>query len=197
MENFLKKISSKELTKTNKKIENLIFLVIVLVITLIIINSILGKEKTKEETKRDDVSLVSSDLDENISKVELEQKLENILKTIKDVGDVSVFINYSESSSIIPIYDETVTTSSTEEGDSSGGIRNVTQTETQKEVVFSEKSNEKEPVTQKKTMPLIQGAIITAEGGENASVRTNITNAVQAVTGLTIDKIQVFEKKTN
>ena len=42
-------------------------------------------------------------------------------------------------------------------------------------------------------MPTIQGAIVTAEGANNAEVKTNIINAVGAVTGLTIDKIQVFE----
>ena len=44
-------------------------------------------------------------------------------------------------------------------------------------------------------MPKVQGAIITAEGANDASIKTNIINAVQAVTGLTIDKIQVFEMK--
>ncbi len=42
-------------------------------------------------------------------------------------------------------------------------------------------------------MPTIQGAIITAEGAKDANVKTNIINAVGAVTGLSIDKIQVFE----
>ena len=46
---------------------------------------------------------------------------------------------------------------------------------------------------QKTTMPVIQGAIITAQGVENANVKLNITNAVQAITGISIDKIQVFE----
>ena len=123
----------------------------------------------------------------------MEKKLENILSTVIGVGEVNVFINYSESSSIEPLYDETTTTSTTEEGDSSGGTRNVTETETQKDVVFSEKSGNKEPVTQKTTMPVIQGAIVTAEGAEDVTVKTNIISAVGAVTGLSIDKVQVFE----
>ena len=116
-----------------------------------------------------------------------------ILSTIKNVGKVKVLINYSESSSLVPLYNESTTTSSTEEGDTSGGTRNVTETETKKDVVFSEKSGNKDPVTQKTIMPTIQGAIVTAEGAGNATVKTNIINAVGAVTGLSIDKIQVFE----
>ena len=131
----------------------------------------------------------------NNPKVELEEKLENILSTIKNVGKVNVFINYSESSSSIPLYDESTTTSTTTEGDSDGGTRNTIETENQKEVVFTEKSGIKDPVIQKTVMPVIEGAIITAEGANNAEVKTNIINAVQAVTGLTIDRVQVFEMK--
>lgn len=194
MENFLSKVKSKYLTKTNKKIENLVFLIIILVITLIIINSIWNtKDKIKEENTVSSVLTNSDDLED---KALLETKLENILTTVKGVGKVEVLINYKESSSMIPLYDETTTTSSTEEGDSSGGTRSVTETEVQKEVVFSENSNNKEPVTQRTTMPIVQGAIVTAEGAGDATVKTNIINAVQAVTGLSLDKIQVFEKET-
>ena len=108
-------------------------------------------------------------------------------------GKVNVLINYSESSSLVPLYDESTTTSSTAEGDSSGGNRNITETEVKKDIVFSESSGKKEPVTQKTVMPTIQGAIITAQGANDATVKTNIINAIGAVTGLSIDKIQVFE----
>ena len=42
-------------------------------------------------------------------------------------------------------------------------------------------------------MPAVQGAIITAEGANDATVKANIISAVGAVTGLSIEKIQVFE----
>ena len=93
------------------------------------------------------------------------------------------------------MYDETTTTSTTEETDSSGGVRNVISTETQKQVIYSDEDGDKKPVTEKVVMPTIQGAIITAQGVSNSKVKTNIVNAVQAATGLSIDKIQVFEMK--
>lgn len=200
MENFLKKMTSnnKEETKSKKKMENLIFLILILIITLIIMNAIWnGDKKTTEKTEDTNTTDKTLAYEENTSsKDELEQRLENILSTIKNVGQVKVLINYAESSSTVPLYDETTTTSSTEEGDSSGGTRNVTETEVQKEVIFSESSGEKEPVTQKTVMPVIQGAIITAEGASDATVRTNIINAVGAVTGLSMDKVQVFEMES-
>ena len=198
MGNLMKKITSKEGENKNKrKVENIFFLLIILIVTLVIINTIWKDDKIQNNSdeKNDNATgkTLASNQEETTSKTELESNLEEILSTIKNVGKVKVLINYSESSSLIPLYNESTTTSSTEEGDTSGGTRNVTETETKKDVVFSEKSGNKDPVTQKTIMPTIQGAIVTAEGAGNATVKTNIINAVGAVTGLSIDKIQVFE----
>ena len=199
MSGFLRKLTSKEGENQNKKkIENLVFLIIILIVTIIIINAIWKKDENSNNTTKDTNSLSGKILadnskDESSNQTELETKLENILSTIKNVGKVNVLINYSESSSLVPLYNESTTTSSTEEGDSGGGTRNVTETESKKDVVFSESSGQKQPVTEKTVMPTIQGAIITAEGAKDANVKTNIINAVGAVTGLSIDKIQVFE----
>lgn len=196
MGKFLKEFASKnEETKNKKKIENIVVLVLVLIVTLVIINVIWkGDTNSKNDIKTENYtgSVLANNNQEN-SETELERKLENILGTIKNVGKVNVLLNYSESSSLVPLYNESTTTSSTEEGDSTGGTRNVTETENKKDVVFSENSGEKNPVTQKTQMPTIQGAIITAEGASDANVRTNIVNGVCAITGLSIDKIQVFE----
>lgn len=43
--------------------------------------------------------------------------------------------------------------------------------------------------------PKIEGAIVTADGATNATVKNNIVQAVEAVTGLQTHKIQVFEMK--
>lgn len=198
MFNLLKNIKSKE-NSNNKKIENIVFLIIILIITIIIINTIL-KDSTKNNENNQNLNtsqgILADEENSSETKTELEEKLEKILATIKNVGKVNVLINYAESSSLVPLYNESTTTSSTEEGDSSGGTRNVTETETKKDIVFSESSGSKEPITQKKIMPTIQGAIITAEGAKDASVKTDIINAVCAVTGLSIDKVQVFEINT-
>ena len=192
---FLEKITGGNNNK--KKIENTVFLIVILIITLIIINYIWNgkKEKTNEQNDNSayDKILANVTKEDLESKEELAQNIEDILSTIKGVGKVKVLLNYSETNSIVPIYDETTTTSSTEEQDTSGGTRNVTQTQSQRDVVFSENSGTKEPVTKKTIMPVIQGAIVTARGAGNATVKTNIINALQALTGLSADKIQVFE----
>ncbi len=190
----------KELNQGNggnkKKIENIAFLVIILVLTIIFINIILKEDTSSSERGENiiDPSKVLADSSSN-NDSNLERKLEKILSTIKGVGEVNVFINYSESSKTVAMFDEKTLVSSTEETDSAGGIRNTTSTETQKDVIFSDSNSGKVPVTEKVIMPVIEGAIITATGASNATVKTNIVNAVEAVTGLSIDKIQVFEMK--
>ncbi|HCC04078.1 MAG TPA: hypothetical protein DEP51_04405 [Clostridiales bacterium] len=196
MENFFKRLGEKNPKSNNKrKIENLCFFIGILIITLILMKSIWkgNTEKSKLDEKENYTDEVLAIENNNQKNNEIENKLEDILSSIKNVGKVNVFINYSESTSVIPLYDESTTTSTTTEGDSSGGTRNTVETENQKEVVFTEKSGLKDPVIQKTLMPIIEGAIITAEGASNASVKTDIISAVQAVTGLSIDRIQVFE----
>lgn len=178
-----------------KKIENLVFLIVILIVTILIINFILKSDKSSvKEEKSTEKVLASVDIsnDEPLGN-DTQKQLEKILSTIKGVGKVNVYISYSESSKTIAMYDEKTTTSSTEETDSSGGLRNTTSTQTQKDVIFSEKDGSQVPMTQKIIMPTIEGAIVTAQGAKNANVKTNIVNAVKSATGLSIDKIQVFE----
>ena len=194
--NFFKQSNEKK-PDNKRKIENIVFLVIILVITLFLMKYIWkdNTDNSKTEEKSTYIETTEVTANNETKKYELEEKLEKILTTIKGVGDVNVFINYSESSSSVPLYDESTTTSTTTEGDSSGGTRNTVETENQKEVVFTEKSGTKDPIVQKTIMPLIEGAIVTAKGANDAGVKTNIINAVQAATGLSIDRIQVFEMK--
>ena len=166
-----------------------------MIVTILIINFILKSDKSsiKEEKNANKVLALSESSNEETSNNEMQNELEKILGTIKGVGKVKVYISYSESSKTIAMYDEKTTTSSTEETDSGGGLRNTTSTQTQKDVIFSEKDGSQVPMTQKVIMPTIEGAIITAQGAKNANVKTNIVNAVKSATGLSIDKIQVFE----
>ena len=110
MNGFLRKLTSKEGENQNKKkIENLVFLIIILIVTIIIINAIWKKDEISNNTTKDTNSLSGKVLADNSkgevsNQTELETKLENILSTIKNVGKVNVLINYSESSSLVPLY---------------------------------------------------------------------------------------------
>lgn len=191
---FLEKIK-KIFDNKEKRTENLISFLVILVITLIFINKIISEDNTNEKKDYNNeigVELATSNIDEINLDVsdEFEKKLENILKKINGVGNVSVLLTYSESSSLVPIYNISQSTSTTEEKDTSGGTRTITSEDNKKDVITDSTSN---VITEKKIMPKIEGAIITAEGANNANIKSNIISAVEAVTGLANHKIQVFE----
>lgn len=109
-----------------------------------------------------------------------------------------VDLNKNVVSKFIPMYNEDISQKDTQEADTQGGTRKVVETDTKKEIVYDEKSGTKTIITQSIVSPKIEGAIITAEGGNNTNTKANIIQAVEAVTGLPTHKIQVFEmKKTN
>lgn len=200
----LKKIvgNSEEQGNNKRKIENLVFLVIILIITVVIINYVWSGDKSSNKkvtnsagkqlaTTNNNQTLASSQYN-NTESISLEEKLEDILSKIEGVGSVKVFINYSESSETVAMYNENSKTSTTEETDKSGGTRKVEQTDSQKEVIYQEQNGTKAPIVQKTVEPKIEGAIITAKGAGDINVKTNIIQAVEAATGLATHKIQVF-----
>ena len=198
----LKKIvgNSEEQCNNKRKIENLVFLVIILIITVVIINYVWSGDKSSNKkvtnsagkqlaTANNNQTLTSN---QNSNSDSLEEKLEDILSKIEGVGSVKVFINYSESSETVAMYNENSKTSTTEETDKSGGTRKVEQTDSQKEVIYQEQNGTKTPIVQKTVEPKIEGAIITAKGAGDINVKTSIIQAVEAATGLATHKIQVF-----
>lgn len=201
----LKAIISKEENEGNnkKKIENLVFLVVILIITIVIINYIWNGNKNSGKTitnsTRKQLATIQENQEQKQSQYEtnntvsLEERLETILSKINGVGNVKVFINYSESSETVAMYNENSKTSVTEENDTSGGIRKVQETDSQKEMVYKEENGTKIPIVQKTIEPKIEGAIITAKGATNINIKTSIIQAVEAATGLATHKIQVFE----
>lgn len=180
----------------NKKmIENLVVFVIVLIVTIVIINYIWNEdENEKVETEENNATKVLAiQSSEESNEETMEYKLEEILGKIKGVGKVNVLITYSQTSQIIPMYSEDISQTTTEENDSSGGNRVVNETSSKKDIIYEEKDGIKVPVTQSTINPTMEGAIVTAQGANNAEIKANIIQAIEAATGLATHKIQVFE----
>ena len=206
--NLFEKKEGEEVTERSnkKKIENIVVFLILLIVTLIVINVIWNDNNNNESNSSEnrvdsnkklaEITQSSGDTEEvsNTSTGnELVSDLEDILSNINGVGKVKVMITYAETSKTIPVYNEESSEENTEETDSEGGTRKVTQTDTKKEVIYEETDNGSTIITQSIVSPTIEGAIITAEGANDATVKTNIIQAVGAVTGLATHKIQVFE----
>lgn len=203
LKNLINKEDEENQGNKKKKIENLVFFIIILIITIVIINIILNgdKKNTNKEENSTQKKLAESSFSQNVieensisgEKKELKENLETILSKIQGVGEVNVFINYSESSEVVAMYNENSKVSTTEENDTSGGTRKIQETDTRKDIIYKEENGEKVPITKKVIEPKVEGAIITAKGANNVETKTNIIQAVEAVTGLPTHKIQVFE----
>ena len=188
---FIKKKTGEQNSKKN--IENLAVFLILLIITVIAINVIWNKDENKEQETP--IYKVLAEEDRKQSNIleegeyDLEKRLEDILYKMSGVGKVKVLVTYSQTSSVIPVYSENENSSVTEETDSGGGTRKQESTSVNKEVVVDGENN---AITKTVLLPKVEGAIVIAEGGGNASVKANIIQAVAAVTGVATYKVQVF-----
>ena len=175
-----------------KQIENIVVFIIILIVTVLIINNMWSGEDKESKEELSDPTKVLAKTDSS-QQDNLEDNLEDILESINGVGKVKVLIKYSESSTVVAMYNETISESTTKEKDGDGGSKDVKETENKKEIVYSDEDGTNKPITEKVVMPVIEGAIVTAQGAEKANIKASIVSAVEAVTGLAVHKIQVFE----
>ena len=194
----IKQLTSKTDEGNNKKkIENLVFLLIILIVVLVEINFIWNDKKENVKTTDNNKKLAIQEETKKDSDSDLKEQLEDILQNINGVGKVKVLITYSQTSQVLPLYNEDTSKKDTEEKDKTGGTRIVTETDTKKDVIFQETNGNKMPITQSVISPKVEGAIVTAQGANNMAVKTDIIQAVEAVTGLSSHKIQVFTMSEN
>lgn len=191
-ENLKNSLIKSEKKDNKKSIENLVVFAILLVIIIVAINYIWKGDNKKDKVNNSNKILADTNIIEENTVSDnnnLEQRLESILSSINGVGEVEVLITYSQTSSINPVYNEDYDESITEEEDTSGGKRTISTSSNKKEVV----SSNNEIITQSITNPQIQGAVVIAKGAGDVNVKSNIIQAVEAATGLSTYKIQVFE----
>lgn len=193
LKEFFKK--SQEGKDKKQQIENIVVFIIILIVTVLIINAMWAVEGEQSEENNVDTSKVLAKTDSS-QQDNLEDNLEDILESINGVGKVKVLIKYSESSTVVAMYNETIVESTTKENDSNGGSKDVKETENKREIVYTDEDGSNKPITEKIIMPVIEGAVITAQGANNANIKASIVSAVEAVTGLAVHKIQVFEMGT-
>ena len=149
---------------------------------------VLTKENT-EETVTEKTKTVQKD--DYIS--DLENKLEKVLSQMEGVGKVAVMITVSDNGTCVVEKDTTKNTSTTEEKDSSGGNRTVTEQEMGESTVYIESGQEKTPYIQKETLPTIEGIVVVAEGGGNGKTISDISETIQALFPVEAHRIKVVK----
>ena len=117
----------------------------------------------------------------------LETRLENALAKVEGVGNVKVMITLASSSEKVVEKDREMT-SEVQEGES--GEKNTSSSET---AVYANGNGEEMPYVKQELSPRIEGVLVIADGGDNAIVIENITEAVQALFGVDTHKIKVMK----
>jgi len=184
IENFKKIFNQNNSRKRN--IENLIIFLAGLIIIIVASGYIFNKEDEVIVTYNK-TNIFDPDVFEN--------KLNKILSNIEGAGQVSVMISYKTGVENIPLLNTKDNSTVTEET-SGTSVKKVQQGQLETSIIFNQENNgSKEPYISKTLMPQVEGVIVTCDGGGNAKVKGDVIKAVQAVTGVEQDKIQVFQKK--
>ena len=128
---------------------------------------------------------------------QMENRIRNILKSVDGVGKVDVMVVLKSSSEKVLRVDRSTNTSTTQEKDSGGGTRDVTNNQIQENTILAGSgsgSSTNAPIVEKELSPEISGIIISAEGGGSPTVKAEISEAMEALFGLPAHKIKVLKR---
>lgn len=125
----------------------------------------------------------------------LEEKTARTLADVEGVGEVTVMITLKSDGQKIIEKDQSSSSQSTDEEDSSGGTRSVEDQSSDKTSIYEQTADgSSTPYVSKELAPEVEGVVVIADGGDNAVVAQNITEAVQALFGVEAHKIKIMKR---
>ena len=158
----------KNITKDKNK-EKLIYILLAAVVILIA-SSYIFKEEEAQNTLSP-IENIQKEQSYIYTNSDLEQRLSNILCKINGISDVSCFITYKDTGTTIPVYSSN------------------------NEVIYNEKSSEKQVLIEKTLAPTVEGVIIVGCGINSEEMESKIATAVASVMNIGVYKVQVFNKE--
>ena len=123
----------------------------------------------------------------------LERQFESVLANVSGVGRVKGMITLDTSSEKVTLSDPVYKNESVNETEADGSVKSQTNSESSPQTVFSEKDDVKDPYVVKEIEPVIKGVLVVCEGGDNDSVKKEITSAAEVLFGLESHKIKVMK----
>lgn len=127
---------------------------------------------------------------------QLEQRLRETLSQMEGVGKVRVMITLKSSRELVVEKEQPYLRSSTNENDSQGGNRSVSQLETEENTVYRTDGSVSEPYVVKTLPPQVEGVVVVAEGAGSGTVNRTIVEMVQALFGVEAHKVKVVKMET-
>lgn len=126
----------------------------------------------------------------------MEQRLTQALSKVSGVGQVRVMITLKASRELVVERETPLSRQATNEADSQGGSRSVSQVEAGDSVVYRSTGSDSEPYVVKTLTPEIEGVLVVAEGAEEGTVKRTVTAIVQALFGVEAHKVSVVKMET-
>ena len=170
-----------------RKIKKDKWLIILVVGLLLVVIAMPVSDIKSDQTQDEQQVQKAENASEDTYTDALETRLENALAKVEGVGNVKVMITLASSSEKVVEKDQEMT-SEVQEGESGG--KNTSSSET---AVYANGNGEETPYVKQELSPGIEGVLVIADGGDNAIVIENITEAVQALFGVDTHKIKVMK----
>ena len=168
--------------------KNQLMLMLLVGILLIVIAMPVKKTKTKDVP----VEAGTENSYEDEYEEAVERKLEEVLREVEGVGNVKVMVTFQSSSEKIIEKENSQTVT---ESDKQGGKRETKEAQDSETTVYDSASGgEQTPYVTKEVNPKVEGVVVIAEGGGNAVVIKNITEAIQALFDVDTHKIKVMKR---
>lgn len=174
----------------NKFGKDKILILILAGVLLMVVTLPAGKSSEANES---DVSTAESEsMGVDMYQEYLENRLEKLLSNVEGAGKVKVMLSIKNSTEKVLAKDETYSNSSSKE-DSEGDSRIADDTEKISTHIFYDTSDGNRPYVVMENMPVVDGAIIVCEGGDNKELVNDITNAVYGLLNIPVHKIKVMK----
>ena len=186
--------SGEKLPKKNQLIIILLIGILLLVIVIPVENP---QEKGARKTEGQETLSASAGEAQAAGEYEeyLERKTAKLLQEVEGAGEVTVMVTLRSGGQKIIEKDQSSTSQTTEEEDSEGGTRSMKDQSSDKTSIYKQYSDgSSSPYVSKELSPEIEGVVVIAEGGDDAVVVKNITEAVQALFGVEAHKIKIMKR---
>lgn len=125
---------------------------------------------------------------------DLEKRTAGLLSQVEGAGEVSVMITLKSGNRKIIEKDQADASQSVSE-ESSDGVKRTTEDRTEEETSIYRQNSDgsSEPYVSSELYPEIEGVVVIADGGSDAVVRQEISEAVQALFDVAAHKIKIMK----
>lgn len=178
------------------KKEHLLMIVLAGILLLVIAIPVEDTKKKTGETseKQEKIQTVQETEDDSAYVSSLEGQLEKILGAMEGVGNVKVMITLKDDGESVVEKDVTRTEETvTEEGGEGTKRENKVINSAEETIYIQGETTDSAPFVAKEVKPRVEGVLVVAQGGQNAVVVKNISDAVLALFPIEAHKIKVVK----